>query len=102
MTDIDLTEAARAIRGAQAASVEDQDRLMRWWDEGLTSPEDVEICMRLAGAALPHIERQVREQVAREIEAWGRARTYLDSGTHPADAHDTAWQAAARIARGES
>ena len=52
MSDIDLTEAVEAVigvyQGAPAVSTATVTR-------GLT-------------AALPHIERQVREQIAREIE----------------------------------
>lgn len=97
MSDIDLTEAARAIRAAQASHPEDQERLARWWDEGLTSPEDVEIATRQALAALPHIERQIREQVAREIEAEAHRRR----GEHTSS-FVAGMVTAARIARGDS
>lgn len=110
MGDIDLTEAARAIRAAQASRTDDQARLARWWDEGFTSPEDVETVTRQARAALPHIERQVREQVAREIEAEA-ARRRRDADEYAAarggtrDPHQDSIRAgfslAARIARGE-
>lgn len=98
MSDIDLTEAARAIRAAQASRADDQARLAKWWDEGLTSPEDVEIATRQARAALPHIERLVREQVTREIEAM-----FVHS-TVPGEAEviREVKAEAARIARGDN
>lgn len=89
MSGIDLTEAVEAA----ARAAHDQCGCL---DEGAPLPAwAVEDTQAIITAALPHIERQVREQVAREIEA--EAGHYL-----PGYPGRSLLTRAASIARGES
>ena len=100
MSDIDLTEAVEAgsdILQAQGF---------------FPSPAVRELVTRgIVTAALPHIQRQVREQVAREIETEAARRRrdadeYAAAGGGARDPHQDSIRAgfslAARIARGDS
>lgn len=88
MSDIDLTEAVEAAARAQhdgCGCIESGSPVGVWAKK--------EALVALT-AALPHIERQVREQVAREIEA---RLPDADSSSQR-----VALYAAASIARGDS
>lgn len=95
MSDIDLTEAVEA---AYDETVLERTAVAYSGDE---STEYFEALFRNAlTAALPHIERQVREQMAREIEAETIPVTSFHSLTQTA--HNRAIEHAASIARGDS
>ena len=86
MSDIDLTEAvevgAAGVLNRQVVSDKGQPLSARAYAHAAVT------------TALPHVERQVREQVAREIEAMDPVEWALAGQSAGADA--------ARIARGDS
>lgn len=91
MSDIDLTQAVEAAARRFAVDV----TRPAWDDLPATARMNMQKAMDpLITAALPHIERQVREQVAREIEAVDPIEWALAGQSAGADA--------ARIARGDS
>lgn len=88
MSDIDLTEAMEAAARRFAVDV----TRPAWDDLTATARINMQKAMEpLIAAALPHIERQVRERVAQEIEA---------DMNHNANRNATL-ATAARIARGQ-
>ena len=86
MSDIDLTEAvevgAAGVLNRQVVSDKGQPLSARAYAHAAVT------------AALPHIERQVRERVAREIETASKTLEYDDDEAR-------VLHIAARIARGE-
>lgn len=92
MSEIDLTEAIAAAHAVTCRV------------PGCTASYDATVMVR---AALPHIERQIREQVAREIEGY-RGPSPWGLGIRPRHPSTNHWVSsedavlAARIARGEA
>ena len=84
MSDIDLTGAVEAARVARR-----EPAFFSWEIEEQRIKEE-----RAMRAALPHIERQVREQVADEIKTASKTLEYDDDEAR-------VLHIAARIARGE-
>lgn len=98
MTDIDLTEAIEAV-----ADVVRRNVYVRRYETVV----DAAVVPQILAAALPHIERQIREQVAREIEDYREPYPW-DMGIRSRHPYTDRWTSsedavlAARIARGES
>ena len=89
MSDIDLTEAVEAAFDETLT-----ERCLVALDDRADSSHIWTLLQEALTAALPHIARQVREQVAREIEAVDPVEWALAGQSAGADA--------ARIARGDS
>lgn len=90
MSDIDLSEAVEAATDAVITVRDAHPRVA-------TDADSYDVAEAAVKAALPHIERQVREQVAREIEAAAQKR--IGEHTSPFIA---GMVTAARLARGDS
>jgi len=84
MSDIDLAEAAQEVRSL----------LARRWNMSPRNGDIVADADAILTAALPHIARQVREQVADEIKTASKTLEYDDDEAR-------VLHIAARIARGE-
>ena len=87
MSDIDLTEAVEAATSAVTYVRDAHPRVS-------TDADSYDVADAAITAALPHIERQVRERVAREIETASKTLEYDDDEAR-------VLHIAARIARGE-